>query len=70
MQARQDAEQLGTALDLALADSANEQAQGSQTMEAKWRREKPIWDRMETELARQVWIFDCWTLGFGPSVQT
>lgn len=64
IQARQDAEQLTTALDLALsdlADNTNGQAQAnsaedltSQTVETQWQREKPIWERMEMELARQV----------------
>ena len=62
IQARQDAEQLTTALDLALADLAdgtNTHAhstndQGAPLEEPQWRREKPIWDRMEMELTRQV----------------
>jgi hypothetical protein len=56
MQARQDAEQLTTALDLALADIAcgKEQVGAATDLHSQWQQEKPIWTKMETELARQV----------------
>ena len=62
MQARQDAEQLAAALDLALADLAagtidqrdDANKLNSAAVEPQWCKEKPIWDRMEMELARQV----------------